>query len=272
MKYKYSKRGIVLTISVLLVGALGTTGYVVADKVSKMEKRTVQLEETIRTQGDDLWNLEQVIKTQTEELVEMELKYKELGKEKEAIQTELDTLQEENSKLKENNKKLEKDLVAKVKRKEAEKLALAQEKEQAKKSVTVATATSAKSENKEQASASKKQATEGEVSAKGSGKIIGNFTATHYTAFCDTGCIGVTATGINVKSTIYYKGMRVIAVDPSVIPLGSIVKVHTANGSFTAIAGDTGGAIKGNKIDILVSSKGEARSLGVINVTIELVK
>lgn len=83
-----------------------------------------------------------------------------------------------------------------------------------------------------------------------------NVEATAYTAFCDTGCIGVTATGLDVSSTIYTPdGYRVIAVDPSVIALGSIVKVTLDNGdSFEAKAEDTGGDIRGNRIDILVES------------------
>src|SRR5699024_5667489 len=63
------------------------------------------------------------------------------------------------------------------------------------------------------------------------------------------GCSGRTATGINVSS---YKGQKIIAVDPSVIPLGSMVYVP---GYGTALAADTGGAIKGNKIDVLVESE-----------------
>ncbi len=43
--------------------------------------------------------------------------------------------------------------------------------------------------------------------------------------------------------------MKMIAVDPKVIPLGSKVWVE---GYGEAIAGDTGGAIKGNRIDILL--------------------
>ena len=42
--------------------------------------------------------------------------------------------------------------------------------------------------------------------------------------------------------------MKVIAVDPSVIPLGTKVWVE---GYGYAVAGDTGGAIKGNKIDVI---------------------
>src|SRR5206468_3456845 len=67
--------------------------------------------------------------------------------------------------------------------------------------------------------------------------------ATAYTANCDTGCTGVTATGLNVRNTTTHNGKTVISVDPSVIPLHSTVKVETKNGSFLAVAEDTGGAI-----------------------------
>ncbi len=98
--------------------------------------------------------------------------------------------------------------------------------------------------------------------------------ATFYTAFCDTGCIGVTATGLDVSSTIYTPdGYRVIAVDPRVIALGSIVKVTLENGdSFEAKASDTGGDIKGNRIDILVKSRDEAYRLGRQSASIEVIE
>lgn len=99
------------------------------------------------------------------------------------------------------------------------------------------------------------------------------FEASAYVAFCDTGCTGVTATGMDVSNTIYYNGMRVIAVDPSVIPLHSIVRVTYADGtSFVAVAGDTGGAIDGFRIDILVGSLSEALKFGRQNVTVKLLK
>jgi len=89
--------------------------------------------------------------------------------------------------------------------------------------------------------------------------------STAYTADC-AGCSGVTATGINLKSN---RSAKVIAVDPSVIPLGSKVYVP---GYGTAIAGDTGGAIKGNKIDLHVPSKGEAYNWGRRTVTVTIVE
>lgn len=79
-------------------------------------------------------------------------------------------------------------------------------------------------------------------------------TATAYTSFCDTGCIGITATGANVKNTIHHDGKRIIAVDPNVIPLYSVVKIYPNDREpFIAYAMDTGGDIKGNRIDVLIS-------------------
>lgn len=95
--------------------------------------------------------------------------------------------------------------------------------------------------------------------------------ASYYTASC-TGCTGITATGVNVKNTIYYQGMRIIAVDPRVIPLYSIVEVTTPSERFHAIALDTGGAIKGNKLDILVANKQTAINLGRHNVSVKFIR
>ena len=55
------------------------------------------------------------------------------------------------------------------------------------------------------------------------------------------------------------KAKHTIAVDPKVIPLGSIVYIENY-GYF--IAEDTGGNIKGNRIDIFVNNHEEAIKLG----------
>lgn len=86
--------------------------------------------------------------------------------------------------------------------------------------------------------------------------------ATAYTADCK-GCSGITATGIDVRNST----PNIIAVDPSVIPLGSKVWVE---GYGTAIAGDTGGAIKGNKIDLLVADYNTAINYGRQTVTVKI--
>ena len=59
----------------------------------------------------------------------------------------------------------------------------------------------------------------------------------------------LTATG--TVPTYNPSGISTISVDPSVIPLGSLVYV---DGYGKAIAADTGGAIKGNIIDVYVNS------------------
>ncbi|MFC8151850.1 3D domain-containing protein [Bacillus paralicheniformis] len=95
--------------------------------------------------------------------------------------------------------------------------------------------------------------------------------ATAYVPFCDTGCIGTTKTGYDVSNTIYYKGKRVIAVDPTVIPLHSLVRVSYNNNSFEAYAIDTGGDIKGNRIDLLVQTESIARDFGRRNVDVSII-
>ncbi|HDR6310767.1 TPA: cell wall-binding protein [Bacillus cereus] len=62
-------------------------------------------------------------------------------------------------------------------------------------------------------------------------------------------------------------GMKLIAVDPSVIPLGSRVYVE---GYGEAIAGDTGGAIKGHKIDVLMPDKASSSKWGRKNVKVTI--
>lgn len=69
----------------------------------------------------------------------------------------------------------------------------------------------------------------------------------------------LTATGYDVTDTITYQGLPIVAVDPKVIPLGTKVYVE---GVGLAVALDTGGAIKGNKIDVLVGDEQTAKTFG----------
>lgn len=95
--------------------------------------------------------------------------------------------------------------------------------------------------------------------------VVKEFTvsASAYTANCN-GCSGITKTGINLKRN---PGIKVIAVDPKVIKLGT--KVHVEGYGY-AIAGDIGGAIKGNKIDVFIPNKSAAYKWGRKNVTIKI--
>ena len=132
---------------------------------------------------------------------------------------------------------------------------------------TKQTQTPANTQTEEKQSTPKQQLTKTNTSTnqaapQSAGKTL-TVTATAYTPYC-AGCSGVTATGINVKAN---PNMKVIAVDPRIIPLGSKVWVE---GYGTAIAGDTGGAIKGHKIDLLMPNNSQAKSWGVRTVTIKV--
>lgn len=63
---------------------------------------------------------------------------------------------------------------------------------------------------------------------------------------------GITASGMRAVR-------GVVAVDPAVIPLGTRLYIP---GYGMAIAADTGGAIQGNRIDLLMESYGEAMAFG----------
>jgi resuscitation-promoting factor RpfB len=84
-------------------------------------------------------------------------------------------------------------------------------------------------------------------------------TATGYSSQ-DPGVTGRTATG---AAAVH----GVIAVDPSVIPLGTRVYVP---GYGNAVAADTGGAITGNKIDLCFNTRAEALAWGRRTVTITI--
>ncbi|MHC0039250.1 ubiquitin-like domain-containing protein [Pseudoneobacillus sp. C159] len=90
-------------------------------------------------------------------------------------------------------------------------------------------------------------------------------TSTAYTANCN-GCSGYTATGINLHQN---PGIKVIAVDPSIIPLGTKVYV---DGYGYAVAADTGSAVKGYKIDLFFATKAEAYRWGNRTVKIKILK
>ncbi|WP_035511125.1 LysM peptidoglycan-binding and 3D domain-containing protein [Halobacillus karajensis] len=90
-----------------------------------------------------------------------------------------------------------------------------------------------------------------------------NMEATAYTASCE-GCSGTTSTGIDLKAN---PDQKVIAVDPNVIPLGSEVYVE---GYGKAIAGDVGGSINGNRIDVFMPEKSDAIDFGRKTVEVKV--
>ncbi len=87
------------------------------------------------------------------------------------------------------------------------------------------------------------------------------------TAYC--------ATGNRTASGVYPRAGRTIAVDRRLIPLGVKVRLRCPsmpeyNGIYTAE--DTGGDIKGQRIDIFTDTRGEAINFGRRTVLIEVIK
>jgi 3D (Asp-Asp-Asp) domain-containing protein len=96
-----------------------------------------------------------------------------------------------------------------------------------------------------------------EVVAAGGSKLalIGSFTATAY-------CLkGKTASGGSVR-----RGL--VAADPRILPLGTRINLNAGSYSGSYLVADTGGAVKGRKLDIWVPNCSEARRFGRRNVTV----
>jgi len=95
------------------------------------------------------------------------------------------------------------------------------------------------------------------------------FEVTGYST-CDgeQGTNNIVATNFNLDLT-KVKNLPIIATDPEVIPLYSIVEIKDM-GAFISL--DVGGAIKGNRIDILFNSKEEAIDFGIQEREVRVIK
>ncbi|EUJ45857.1 LysM peptidoglycan-binding and 3D domain-containing protein [Listeria riparia] len=121
-----------------------------------------------------------------------------------------------------------------------------------------------KEQQTQQKSSSSQQSSQAQSSSKSSSKSVAKeitVTATAYSK-AEPGMGHITASGIDLNDN-----PRVIAVDPSVIPLGTKVYVE---GYGEAIAADTGGAIKGNKIDVHMTTVQACYNWGVKTVKVQI--
>ena len=98
-------------------------------------------------------------------------------------------------------------------------------------------------------------------------EYLGEFEVTHYCE-CEKCCgkkpdhpqYGITASGRRVGEG------RTVAVDTSIIPLGTKLKLKYPNGTeMNLIAEDKGSAIKQNKLDVYISSHERALKMGRVN-------
>lgn len=97
--------------------------------------------------------------------------------------------------------------------------------------------------------------------------VLEDVLITHYCSelrphICGTGD-GITASGRRVTPYVS------VAVDPSIVPLGSDVLVDYGDGEIHYYrADDTGGGVKGKHLDLAVESHSEALQLGVKTATV----
>ncbi|ASN68077.1 hypothetical protein 8F11_42 [uncultured Caudovirales phage] len=130
----------------------------------------------------------------------------------------------------------------------------------------------AKRQAERQRLAAQKQAKQQQISRSDDANLTQlTMLATHYGPDC-AGCSGITTSEYDVRNTIYYNGMRVLAA-PRSIPLYTIMRVTYPNGtSFKGIVLDRGGDIVDGRLDILVASENEAYQLGKQTVTVTILK
>ncbi|MGN4683724.1 cell wall-binding protein EntB [Bacillus cereus group sp. MYBK223-1] len=208
-------------------------------------KEEAKVKEEVKVKEEE--KAQKIVKPKEEAKIKEEVKVKE----EEKVQEIAKPKEEEKAKAKEEEKAQE---IAKVKEEErAREIAKAKEEEKAREI--------AKAKEEERA----KEASKNNIqSAKRELTVV----ATAYTADpSENGTYGgrvLTAMGHDLTEN---PNMRIIAVDPKVIPLGSKVWVE---GYGEAIAGDTGSAIKGNRIDVLMGSKSKAMNWGRQTVKVKI--
>ncbi|OMH31930.1 enterotoxin [Bacillus thuringiensis] len=205
----------------------------------------------------------EIAKAKEEEKAREIAKAKEEEKAREIAKAKEEEKAREIAKAKEEERARE---IAKAKEEEkAREIAKAKEEEKAREIAKAKEEERAREEAKAKEEERAKEASKNNIqSAKRELTVV----ATAYTADpSENGTYGgrvLTAMGHDLTAN---PNMRIIAVDPKVIPLGSKVWVE---GYGEAIAGDTGSAIKGNRIDVLMGSKSKAMNWGRQTVKVKI--
>lgn len=114
-----------------------------------------------------------------------------------------------------------------------------------------------------------KQVNRSQLEGRRSKTYIGDFVATAYddSPQSQGKWVGKTATGVK-------PAVGVIAVDPKVIPLHTKLEIRDENNNvvYSGFAGDTGGAIKGNRLDLFMNTRKECYNWGRKKVKVYIVK
>ncbi|GKU83254.1 3D domain-containing protein [Niallia sp. NCCP-28] len=231
------------------------------------EKQAIaEQEEVLKNQYETLAvnqaELEKNLQKGQQTLAGVQSKYNDISKEITLAENEKSAIQDQIKQEQINLKKQEKSA-------EARKQKLAKAKESAEEAVSATTKVAAVSTKKE-SSKSNNTSTNNSSTANSSKQSNKSSEETMYvtaTAYShESTKSDFTALGYNIKKN---NNMKLIAVDPSVIPLGTRVWVE---GYGQAIAGDTGGAIKGHKIDVLMPNNSKSIAWGRKTVKVIILK
>ncbi|HFJ9437911.1 TPA: cell wall-binding protein EntB [Bacillus albus] len=224
-------------------------------------KEEVKVQEVVKPKEDV--KAQEEVKAKEEEKAREIAKAKEEAKAREIAKAKEEEKAREIAKAKEEEKARE---IAKAKEEaKAREIAKAKEEEKAREIAKAKEEEKAREIAKAKEEAKVKEESKNNIqSAKRELTVV----ATAYTADpSENGTYGgrvLTAMGHDLTAN---PNMRIIAVDPKVIPLGSKVWVE---GYGEAIAGDTGSAIKGNRIDVLMGSKSKAMNWGRQTVKVKI--
>lgn len=250
------KNQVLISLGVLLLVGTATLN------TAKAEENTTKTKATIGFKVNELKTVKDVKKTKSE--LKEELKKKEnvhqellkqhgvLNKEKQELDNKKKTVQQKEEELKQKEAAL-------LQQKEA----LKKEKEQLEAEVKQAAEEKAAKEAEEKRLQEEQVKAEAANTAPVSGRTLVMESTAYSSDPADTlGGGTITATGQNLL-----ENPMAVAVDPNVIPLGTYLYVE---GYGYAYAVDTGGAIKGNIIDVHFPTASQCLSWGrrSVNVTI----
>src|SRR3954452_2812484 len=218
----------------------------------EIDKQEQILEEQNNMLASEQVNLEQNLQKRQEVFTAVQEKYNTISNEISLAEEDKQVIQDQLNQAQANLKSEQEAATARAKA-SAEKAAQQLAEQPAQQPVVVEQASAPKNDSNSNSNTSTvKEVSKSTESTNNAKELYVSATAYSH----ESSITGLTATGYNVKAN---PNMKLIAVDPSVIPLGTKVWVE---GYGEAIAGDTGGAIKGHKIDVLMPSSAQAISWG----------
>lgn len=263
---------IIIFIIPLIIGMLNSGEKEVTNNPNKSTIAIDKFESTVYTKHTDKLSLadsSRSLKSNKKATDQLDLIVAQKAEEK--IKLRQEEMEAKAKKVAEAKRIKEEKRIAAEKAKKVELARIAEEKKKAAQvEATRIAEAKKKQEAKKVAQSTPKKKEEAKVASVSRGSNYqSNYSVTFYTADC-TGCSGISASGVDVRGSIYHQGLRVVAAPPQ-IALGTKLRITFANGStMDAIALDRGGAIKGKILDILVSTQSEAIANGRQQVKVEI--